>query len=288
MKRVACPRSTYVLLCIRLLLTCTVFVRCVCSPLVTHAQDDLTRIYGAEDQEVPTPAFTGTLGQKDPAALQELIDYIKAVNITAWKGMQASGTFIDSSDNTSQALLTILNGDHFRLDVETPKGQRSIRIDKNLGETADVDGKRLLMPPATAKAGLLAFPKLLASTFPAENTSFVDRGQVQIDGKPLHRITVEETAFAGEAVPDSRDVDVTDLYFDPASHLLLKSVSAIQLDSADRQRYLVVVTYGDYQKVGESLVPNLYWQSLNGQKQWTLRLNQPNLQPSVQPSYFRF
>ncbi|HLH37143.1 MAG TPA: hypothetical protein VKX41_20895 [Alloacidobacterium sp.] len=253
-----------------------------------YAQRDLTRIYGPEDQTVPMPTFGGTLGQKDTAALQELIDYVKAVNITAWRGLQASGTLTDGSGSTSQATLTILNGDQFRLDVETPTGQRSTRISGSYGKTLEVDGKSFPIPPATAKAGLFAFPRLLVSNFPNSNTSFIDRGQISVDGKLLHRITVEESAFPAEVVLDQQGINVTDLYFDPTTHLLLKSAAAVQLDTADRQRYLIVVTYGDYQKVQDSLVPLVYSQTLNGQPQWTLHLNSPNLQPAVETSYFQF
>ncbi len=252
------------------------------------AQVDFTRIYGSQDQMIPTPSFVGRLGQKDTAALQELIDYIKVVNITAWQGMQASGILTDDSGNTNQATLTVLNGNDFRLDVETPKGQRSTRISGSNGQTLEVNGKSFVMPPATAKAGLIAFPRLLVSTFPSSNTAFIDQGQIQINGAFLHRITVEETAFPNETIADQHDINITDLYFDPSTHLLIKSASAVQLDSADRERYLLVVTYGGYQKVQGSLVPFGYSQSLNGQQQWTLQLNQPNLQPSVDISYFQF
>lgn len=249
---------------------------------------DLTRIYGAEDRDVPTPTFTGTLGQKDTSALQELIDYLKATNITAWQGMQASGTLTDGTGANDQATLTVLNGDHFRLDVETPKGKRSTRINGGYGKTLEVDGKSFFMPLATAKAGLIAFPRLLVSSFPSSDTSFIDRGQVKIDDQMLHRITVEESASTSKTATDQHNINVTDLYFDVSSHLLLKSVSSVQLDSSDRERYLVAVTYGNYQKVQGSLIPYSYSQNLNGQRQWSLQLNEVNLQPTVDTSYFQF
>jgi hypothetical protein len=249
---------------------------------------DLTRIYGAEDRDVPTPAFTGSLGQKDASALQELIDYLKAVNIATWRGMQANGTLTDSRGANDQATLTILNGNHFRLDVETAKGKRSTRINSSYGKTLEADGKSFFMPPATAKAGLIAFPRLLVSTFPSSDTSFIDRGQLTVDGQMLHRITVEESTFSGKTATNPRDINVTDLYFDASTHLLLKSVSSVQLDSSDRQRYLIAITYGNYQKVQGSLIPYSYSQSLNGQRQWSFQLNEANLQPSVDTSYFQF
>lgn len=258
----------------------------VCASAV--AQADFTRIYGSEDQAVPTPTFVGTLGQKDTGALQELVDYLKAVDILNWQGMQASGTLTDHSGNTNQATLTILNGNQFRLDVQTPRGERSTRISGSYGRTLEADGKSFSMPPAAATTGLLAFPRLLVATFPESNMAFIDRGLVQIGGQSLHRITLEESAFPEATKADSRNVGVTDLYFDPSSHLLLKSASAVQLDSGDNERYLLVVTYGNYQNVQGNLIPCTYSQSLNGQPQWTLQLNSPSLQPSVDSSYFHF
>ncbi|MGB6304587.1 MAG: hypothetical protein WBF45_12635, partial [Acidobacteriaceae bacterium] len=154
-----------------------------------------------------------------------------------------------------QATLTSVNGDRFRLDVQTPTGERSTRISGSDGKTLEVDGKSFFMPPATAKAGLLAFPKLLLTTFPPSNTSFIDRGLIQIGGQSMHRITLEEPIFSGQTNAVRQNITVIDLYFDPSTHLLLKSASAVQLDSVDRERYLIVVSYGNYQKVQESLVP---------------------------------
>lgn len=257
---------------------------CASSP----GQTGFTRIQGTEDQGVPMPAFVGTLGRKDTGALQEFVDYLKAVNVSGWQGMQASGTMTDSRGNTDQATLTIRGGDDFRLDVQTPNGKRSTRIRGSNGETLAADGKSFAMPPATAETGLLAFPQLLVTTFPSSNTSLIDRGQVQIGGRTLHRITLEELALPFETKPESRNVTVTDLYFDPSTHFLLQSASAVQLDPTDPEKYLVVITYSNYQNVQGSLIPCLYSQSLNGQHRWSLQLDQPSLQPSVDASYFHF
>ncbi|MGH9585786.1 MAG: hypothetical protein ACRD3F_02460 [Acidobacteriaceae bacterium] len=269
-------------ICIVLVILGVILLQCA------SAQGQFTRIQGTEDQSVPMPTFVGALGQKDARALQEFVDYLKAVNIFSWKGMQASGTLTDSLGNADPATLTIVNGDQFRLDVQKPRGERSTRISGSYGKTLEVDGKSFSMVPATARAGLLAFPQLLVATFPTSNTSFIDRGLVQIGGGSFHRITLEELAFTDATAIDSRNINVTDLYFDPSSHLLLKSASAVQLDSADREQYLIVVTYSNYENVQGTLIPCTYSQSMNGQPQWTLRLNSPSLQPSVDSTYFYF
>lgn len=253
-----------------------------------NAQTDFTRIYGSEDRAVPMPTFVGTLGRKDAGAIQERLNYLKAVNVLDWKGMQASGILTDDSGNANQATLAILNADHSRLDVQTSDGERSIRISGIYGKTLEANGKSFSMAPATAKAGLLAFPRLLVATFSSSDAALIDRGLVQIGTQSLHRLTLEESVFSSEISANNHDINVTDLYFDPSTHLLLKSASAVQLDSADRERYLVVISYSDYQRVQDSLVPCTYRQSLNGQQQWTLQISTPDLQPSVAPSYFHF
>jgi hypothetical protein len=212
---------------------------------VAHSQNDFTRIYGPEDQAVPTPAFVGTVGQQDASALQEITAHRTAVSAASWGGLQATGTLTDVSGNSDQATLTILGTDNFRLDVTTTIGQRSTRICGPSGETLEDDGKTFFLPPITARGGLVAFPKLLASAFPDPTAIIVDRGQVQLDGALLHRITVETgatptpssagaTPTPSSAVPALqnnviRNLNITDFYFDPTSHLLIKMSLASNL-----------------------------------------------------------
>jgi hypothetical protein len=68
-----------------------------------------------------------------------------------------------------------------------------------------------------------------------------------------------------------------------------KSASFVQIDSTNRARYLIVVTYGDYQQVNGTLVPLNLTETMNGQIQWALQLNTPSVPAaSVNSSYFHF
>jgi hypothetical protein len=117
----------------------------------------------------------------------------------------------------------------------------------------------------------------------------LDRGHVQIGGRNLHRITVgEPIADNQQANADPSRTTLVDLYFDTASHLLVKSVAAIQLDSADRARYIQVLTYDDYRKAQNSLIAFRFHQSLNGQSAWTLQLSKIELTPDTNTSDFYF
>lgn len=252
-------------------------------------QNDMTRILGSQDRDVPVPAVVLPLGRQDAAALEAIIDFVKATNGGTWNGMRATGTITGSEENTTNsATLTVGGGDDFRLDVSAPEGERSIRIHGNIGQIQESDGQSHRLPLATAANGLLAFPKLLDSSFPTAQTSLLDRGLVSIEGKALRRITIETPLDVTGGSLSPAQISLVDLYFDPASGLLIKSVSSAQLDSADRERYVLAVTYGDYRKVDSLLLPLTLSQTLNGQRQWSLQLTDVHLQPVVDAHYFQF
>jgi hypothetical protein len=245
--------------------------------LYGQAGAGFTRIYGPQDADVSIPQLALPLGRQDAGALQELAEYRKVINVSSWKGMQASGSFTNASGVSSPASFAVLGDDHFRLDVQISNKTRSTRIGGSRGQISEANGRNYVLTAETARAGLLAFPHLLVAGFPDSNTSFIDRGDIQIGGQTLHLIT----EFLNE-------IAITDLYFDTSSHLLVRSASNAQIDSLDRQRYLVVTTYSGYQNIGDSLLPLTYSQTINGQTQWTLQLSSPDLQPSVDNTYFHF
>jgi hypothetical protein len=214
------------------------------------------------------------------------------VNGVAWNGMQATGTLTYPGGQTQQqspATLTMQSGDSYRLDIEASDGQRSIRIKGSTGQILDSKGINHYLPLATARGGFVAFPKLMIAAFPEEQISVLDQGMVSIDGKPLRRLTIEEPLFEGTTPATYNQVSTTDFYFDPTTHLLIKSVGSVQLDSADRERYLQAITYSDYQLVDNVLLlPFAYVQTLNGQRQWAFQATSIQLKPSISASYFSF
>jgi hypothetical protein len=265
---------------------------CLVNANPAKSQNDLTRVFGAEDAEIPTPAIRATLGQQDTGALQELIDYLKAVNLVSWNGFSGSGTFVapaTDGGNGDQASVSVVQGDQFRLDVHTQTGIERTRIADTYGVTMDASGRRWPIPRATAKTGLFYFPRLLTSSFPTPTTRLIDQGQVQVAGQLLHRITVcEPLTNTQQTDTDPTRLSLVDLYFDTTSHLLIKSAASIQLDSADRARYVQVITYGDYRAVQSGLIPFQIHQSLNGQAQWTLQLSDATLTVDTNSSDFYF
>jgi hypothetical protein len=256
--------------------------------VVGAGQSEFTRIHGPEDRDVPLPQIENASHPKDPSAIQELIEYLNAVGLKEWTGMQAKGVLLQSNGEGGNASLGIGIGDQARLDVVTASGTRSTRIDGNRCIAIHADGKRVTIPPATAKAELVSFPRLFTENFGRIASAIIDRGQVNIDGETLHRITVEEPVLLNGEPAEPDTPSITDLYFDPAKHLLRMSASLVQVDSADRERYLVVSRYSDYQRDGTLLMPHSIRQTLNGQQQWTLQLTEIELHSASDPSYFQF
>jgi len=258
----------------------------VLAPL--HAQTYPTRILGPLDAAVPVPQNIPSTGTKDANALQEVLSFLTATVPGSWKGMQGTGTIIlpnGSATEQGSATLTVLNGDAYRLDINAPDGQRSIRIDGINGQILDADGKQHALPIATALDGLVAFPFLFTQSLTDPTISVIDRGAVTIDGQSLHRLTVVRPIFP--SAPASW-VSTVDLYFNTTTHLLEKSAASVQIDGADPEFYVQVVTYGDYRAVGTVMLPFSYQQTLNGQMQWTLQLASIQLAPAVDASYFAF
>ena len=279
-------------LCIALssLAISTAVVGTVSGQEATDGLSSMTRVLGPKDGDVAVPSLLLPLGSLDAVALQAILDFIKSINGGNWRGMQGAGTLTGPDQKTtSQATLTVLGGDDYRLDVSAQEGQTSLRIQGVSGQVLESDGSSHGLPAETAAQGLLALPKLLASSFPGTQTSVLDRGLVSIGSGMLHRITIENPLDSTATTVSAADqISVIDLYFDPASHLLIKSVSLAQLNSMDRDRYVKAITYSNYQTVNNVLLPLTLSQTLNGQLQWSFQLTDVHLQPAVDAHYFQF
>ena len=105
-----------------------------------------------------------------------------------------------------------------------------------------------------------------------------------IGGTTLHRVTLDDGATDNTGNPWK----TVDLYFEPKSGQLIESVAMVHLSTANAGRYTLETTYGDYRTAGLLTLPHTYTQSLNGQPQWTLTLD--NIDTSTVPdaSLFNF
>jgi hypothetical protein len=230
------------------------------------------------------------LGQQDAAALKEITEHLAVVGSAPWLGMRGKGKITYGPIDTTayDATLSTLGGDKFRLDAQTKQGEMSIRIHGGLGKIKSGDGTMSSMPFDTAMSGLFPFARPRQKNFSGPTGSLLDHGLTTIGGTELHRITFEGATIGRNPVTKSRQTVATDLYFDPTSHLLVKSSTASAIADGRNVKFLFVVTYDDYRKVGTSMVPFRYTETMNGERYWTLQLSEVQLNPELPSTYFEF
>lgn len=206
--------------------------------------------------------------------------------------MQGTGQIqYGDSQETYQATVTILDTTKFRLDAQAERGNLSIRINDTYGKIQEVDGRTFPLVPETAATGLFQFELPRISDFADGATcscSLIDRGMVTYNGQSFHRITYEFALHQDHAEGKAPETVTTELFFDSNTHLLSKSSNLIRIDGTGNHEFQRVISYDDYQIVGDSVVPLRYTQTLNGQKQWTLTLTNVQFNPSVPSTYFQF
>lgn len=253
-------------------------------------QNAPTQAGGAFDKDIVVPDATGSLGQKDSGAQTELVQYLTVMGGSSWTGMVGTGQITYGTKDTTaySATLSILGNSSFRLDAQTASGPLSIRISGQHGTIQEADGKQSPIPANTAATGIFQFLQPLLANIPNISESLLDRGLTTVDEVSLHRVTVELSAVGLDLITGTKGITATDLYFDPASHLLIKSANSIQINGGHGHHFLRVITYGDYRKVGNMMVPFSYTQTLDGQKQWTLQLANVQLNPTFDSASFEF
>lgn len=244
-----------------------------------------SRILGKQDSDLPLPPPSVIAGRKDAAAVTLLSRYVSQLSATSIQGVQGTGTFTDQF-GSNPATLTYDNKGSLRLDVSTPKGQTSIRMQGGHGAILGATGSKHTLTPETASGGWLPSSLLLLLKYSDAQTTVIDQGTVSTSAGILHRVTLGFPALTPSA--SSQPTTVIDLYLNPSTDLVIKAVSAIRLDTRDRASYLQVVTFSGYRSQSGSLLPFSYAVTLNGQSQWTLQLDNISLNPSLTASYFSF
>jgi hypothetical protein len=253
------------------------------------AQSSASGASGELDRGIPVPDVKGPPGKKDILAVNEILAHLGAVG-NAWTGMQGKGkiTYGPTDATAYDATLSNLGGDKFRLDAQTKHGAMSIRIHGGVGKIKSGDGIFSSMPFDTAMAGIFPFERARLTNFPGPSGSLIDCGVTTIGGTELHRITLEVATLGRNPVTKSREAIATDLYFDPTSHLLVKSSTASAIADGRNVKFLFVVTYSDYRKVGNSMVPFRYTETMNGEPYWTLQLSDVQMNSEVPSTFFEF
>jgi hypothetical protein len=94
--------------------------------------------------------------------------------------------------------------------------------------------------------------------------------------------------IGNDPVTNKRNTVAIDFYFDPKSHLLIKSATSGSTDGDKRVHCLTVVTYSDYRIVNTSLIPFRYTETVDGGISRILQLSSVQLSPALGTAYFEF
>jgi len=175
----------------------------------------------------------------------------------------------------------------FRLDVETPVGLESTRIQGRAGTVQAGNKPPSTFDPDTAILGMFPF-EIVTRVVPGVNdVALLDHPSIAGVLQSLHRVTIELPAAAWHSEIKSRGTLAIDLYFDSTTHLLAKTVSSVLIPGARRVMVVSVVSYSDYRQVGTAVVPFHYSETLDGQPYRTLQLTAVQLNPSLPVDYFQ-
>jgi hypothetical protein len=245
----------------------------------------------AQEATFPMPATTGVFGKKDPSALTVITAYLQASATSGWHDLQASGTLTYPSGDSHSAEFFLSESGYSRLDITMNSGTRSVRLSGPTGAFQDEKGNRGSLLPTTSAAGIVALPRVWIDAATSPNVSLFDRGIFTDAGQPLRRITMEYQIVLGRNQSNSQSVSLdiaTDLYFDPTSNLLAASADAVTFNEARNHPFTRITRYSNYHPMSGILIPDTISQTIDGQLQWTLQLDQITVNSNPPQSTFQF
>ena len=236
---------------------------------------------------IPIPKPSGVLGHLDPAAIKEVSAHRTAVGAVPWTGMQATGQVTFGSSTTSYPI-SLSNFGHraFRLDITTPKGISSTRINGVVGKQQEDDGSTIGIATDNCLAGLFPFELARAVPLGSLSLTLTDGGSSTIDGVSLHRVTLERATLGRNPATKQRETVVIDLYFDPSTHLLVKSRAPV--DIGRNVKLISDVTYSDYRLVGAVQIPFHFNETIDGEQYRALQLSAVTIVPNLDSTLFAF
>ena len=257
-----------------------------------HAQNPLTRVIGTEDAGVLWPLPDNSLSHQDAAALQALLDYIKAVGVAPWESLKGTGTITYYDDGAElqagSADIEIKGAELARLTQSVSQKPDVVVTTFRQGQVHYPSGKISQLSPSQSQMGLIDFPKLLSLDFSEPGSwSVSDGGNVSVNGAAAHRITLTFPIYVTKTETVT-DVTAIDYYFDPSTHLQMKSVALIKPHPGTTEQYLRQTEYTDYRKVNGREVPFRFVQTFGGQKTWALSLNTVITDATIPDSTFTF
>lgn len=239
---------------------------------------------GPNDSEFPYPTQEGKMGQSDPAALAEINQSVASSLVPEHAGLEVTGTLTSGPGDAQQQYpvsFVIDNGRRFRLDIQKPKGTRTLRIDGDKGKAKQ--GNDTIQELEDIEfVNPLGLPSLLQEIAGRKDASVVDDGVFVVKDHSMNKVTITlfRTRFN---VPVSAS-----FYFDSATHTLEKGVFVEHSLGNRSLKNLMVMTYGGYRKDQSVLLPHEYSETINGQLLMTLKVTTTAITPGHDNSYFSF
>lgn len=227
---------------------------------------------------VPRPTLSGSSTPiLDANALAEIQAYVAAAGLTEWNGMQATGTMTYTGAPASlPASLDVLPGNRVKLVITDQHGEDINATNGGFGHIQFAGHPDSPLPAVSVAGGLLPFdmPALVAQSPTSFNV--IDGGVVQLADETLHRVTVEISILHRDAGAGSDSRAAIDFYFDPSTHLLKKSATIFMFAGGGLQRFVRVLTYGEYKTSGPLRIPTKISETLDRQATWSLQLTTMN------------
>lgn len=261
------------------------FMRCLAFPVLlvclgSAAQNTGTGIgrliVGAEDSSVPQPLRVIPSGHKDPAAMALISHHLQLTGSLLNVAVHAWGNIdIDRGARASTGTVDMYfaNANKFRMDVKTPDTTYSIRLtDSRAAIQRESESVRQL-PASEATFGILPALKLTQDLLSNQETSIMDEGTINVAGVELHRVAISVPTVS-KANGGQGASEIVDLYFDPSTGVLSKTVRCqSQFKSLHGSPNVVIDTYSSFTTVGSVSIPAKISESVNGQHLWTMSLS---------------
>ena len=249
---------------------------------------DIPKVTGPADGGFRYPNFAGRLGEKDTTAVVVLEAYLAAAAPRGSEGFCGTGTIavgLGGAANLNASLA--IDGDgRSRLDMSAPAGLRSVRMNGLNGGIVQEDGTIMRFPAPVSRAGLFPTSATLRRILKNKETALRDDGEITVSGTRYRAITVAQPLLPGRPNNSLIPPVVTQLFFDPTTHLLMKAVDSVVLSESSRSRHIRVVSFTNYGRHGEEAVPTAISEARDGQATYRLTLTDVQAPCSKPDSYF--
>lgn len=243
------------------------------------AQESPRVVQGPNDRDIPTPAESGqAAGHIDDKAIQELQAYSLAVG-GGGNGIRftarAKLTYAANPDEVLDATLWIAPQNMARIDVAKSSGHDILIYNGKHGSVTYATGKKQLLFAESAAAGFAPFDLPLSALSAPQRYSIIDKGLITCDNTVLHRVSLEIPLPAHEMTSGAKGRQaVIDFYFDPSSHMLMKSASMIAINGSSKLQLFRVTKYASYRRSGGISIPTDISESVNGQAIWAMNISE--------------